>query len=34
MSTPLTTDDYDYDFIEKRMHQTFDDLRKESYCII
>ena len=24
----------DYDFIEKRMRQTFEDLRKESYCII
>ena len=24
----------DYDFIERRMRQTFEDLRKESYCII
>ena len=24
----------DYDFIEKRMRQTFEDLRKESYCNI
>ena len=24
----------DYDFIERRMHQTFEDLRKESYCNI
>ena len=24
----------DYDFIERRMRQTFEDLRKESYCNI
>ena len=24
----------DYDFIERRMHITFEDLRKESHCII
>ena len=24
----------DYDFIEKRMRQTFEDLKKESYCNI
>ena len=24
----------DYDFIERRMRQTFEDLRKETYCII
>ena len=24
----------DYDFIEKRMHITFEDLRKESHCNI